>query len=81
MRDKWATAGKMRVSSDQPKAQLTPILPFVPFDEIRDRGWQLAQLQIAAAAQFAGDVFGNIFRPAFGGVEGDDADRVAVLAG
>ncbi|WP_161852535.1 hypothetical protein [Bradyrhizobium sp. CCBAU 051011] len=53
----------------------------MPFDEIRDRGWQLAQLQIAAAAQFAGDVFGNIFRPAFGGVEGDDADRVAVLAG
>ena len=28
-----------------------------------------------------GDIFGNVFRPAFGGVEGDDADRIAVLAG
>jgi hypothetical protein len=28
-----------------------------------------------------GDVFGDNFRPAFDGVEGDDADRVLVLAG
>jgi hypothetical protein len=52
----------------------------VPLDEIRDRGGQLAHLQIAATAQFAGDVFGNVFRPALGGIKGDDADRIAILA-
>jgi hypothetical protein len=38
-------------------------------------------LQIAATAQFVRDVFGNVFRPTFGGVEGDDADRVVILVG
>ena len=27
------------------------------------------------------DVFGNVLRPALGGVEGDDADWIGVLAG
>ena len=53
----------------------------MPFDEIRDHSGDLAHLQIAATAQFAGDVLGNIFRPALGGIEGDDADRVTILAG
>jgi hypothetical protein len=66
---------------DQPEGQLTPIAVLVPFDKIRDRGGEFAHLQIAATAQFAGDIFGNVFRPALGGIEGDDADRVAVLAG
>jgi hypothetical protein len=51
----------------------------VPFDKIRDRGGQLTRLQIAATAQFAGDVLGNIFRPALGGIEGDDVDRVTIF--
>ena len=55
--------------------------PLMPFDEIRDHSGDLAHLQIAATAQFAGDVLGNIFRPALGGIEGDDADRVTILAG
>jgi hypothetical protein len=66
------------VPSDQPQRQLTPIL--VPFNEIRDLSGQLAHLQIATAAQFAGDFFGDIFRPAVGGIEGDDANRVIILA-
>ena len=53
----------------------------MPFDEIRDHSGDLSHLQIAATAQFAGDVLGNIFRPALGGIEGDDADRVTILAG
>ena len=71
----------MRGRSDQPKGQLTSIGPLMPFDEIRDHSGDLAHLQIAATAQFAGDVLGNIFRPALGGIEGDDADRVTILAG
>jgi hypothetical protein len=35
MRDKKATAGKMRVRSYQPKGQLPPILALVPLHEIR----------------------------------------------
>jgi hypothetical protein len=53
----------------------------VPFDKIRNRRRKLAHLQIAATAQFAGDIFGNVFRPVLGGIEGDDADRIAVLPG
>ena len=71
----------MRVGSDQPQGQLTAIAILVPFDKISDRRRKLAHLQIAATAQFARDVFRNVFRPAFGGIEGDDADRVAILAG
>ena len=56
-------------------------MSLVPFDKIGDRGGQLTRLQIAATVQFAGDVLGNIFRPALGGIEGDDADRVTILAG
>ena len=52
--------------------------PLMPFDEIRDHSGDLSHLQIAATAQFAGDVLGNIFRPALGGIEGDDADRVVL---
>ena len=67
--------------SDQPKGQLTSIRALVPFDKIRDRRGKIPHLQIAATAQFARDVFRNVFRPALGGIEGDDADRVAILAG
>jgi hypothetical protein len=46
---------------DQLKGQLTLILVLVPFDKIRNRSGQFAHLQIAATAQLAGDVVGNIF--------------------
>jgi hypothetical protein len=53
----------------------------VPLDKIRDRRGKIAHLQIAATTQFARDIFGNIFRPALAGIEGDDADGVAILTG
>ena len=33
-----------------------------------------------ASAQLVGDVLGDVARPALGGVEGDDAQRIAILA-
>jgi hypothetical protein len=55
------------------------VMSFMAFYEILDAGWYVAQLQIAAASQFLRDIFGDILRPAFGGVERDDADWIAVL--
>jgi hypothetical protein len=49
---------------DQSKGQLTLILVLMRFHEIRDRIGKFAHLQIAAATQFASDVFGEVFRPA-----------------
>jgi hypothetical protein len=37
-------------------------------------------LQIAAAAQLLSDILGDVTRPALGGVEGGDPDRIGVLA-
>jgi hypothetical protein len=52
-------AAKCESRSDQLQRQLTPIAILVPFDKIRDRRQKLAHLQIAATAQFAGDIFGT----------------------
>jgi len=49
-------------------------------DEILNRGWQISQLLVAAPAQFAGHILGYVLRPALGRIEGDDADRIVVLA-
>jgi hypothetical protein len=57
------------------------ITAFVPICEILQVKRDVSRLKVAAAAQFAGDILGNIFRPALGGIEGDDADRVTILAG
>jgi hypothetical protein len=38
-------------------------------------------LEIAAPAQLAGDILRNILGPVLGRIEGDDADRAAILAG
>jgi hypothetical protein len=57
------------------------ITAFVPICEILQVKRDVSRLQVAATAQLARDVFGNVFRPTFGGIEGDDADRVAILAG
>jgi hypothetical protein len=54
---------------------------FIPVGEILQGQGNVTHLQIATPAQFMGDVCGNVFRPSFGGVEGNDADRVIVLAG
>src|SRR6185437_7071851 len=39
----------------------------------------LTELNVASA-QFVGDIFGHVTGPPFGGVEGDDADRMTVQA-
>ena len=48
----------------------------MPFDKILDARRRVAQLQIAAPAQFVGDIGRDVARPSFRGVEADDADRV-----
>ena len=53
----------------------------MPFDKIRDREGEIARLQIATTAQFVRDVFGNVFRPTFGGIEDDGRGSVVILAG
>ena len=49
------------------------ITAFVPICEILQVKRDVSRLQVAAAAQFVRYVLGNIFRPALGGIEGDDA--------
>ena len=57
------------------------ITAFVFICEILQVKRDVSRLQVAAAAQFVRYVLGNIFRPAFSSIEGDDADRITVLAG
>ncbi|AJA62509.1 hypothetical protein RN69_20855 [Bradyrhizobium japonicum] len=38
-------------------------------------------MQIATTLDLSGDVLGNILRPAFGCVEGDYPDRLAIFSG
>ena len=56
------------------------IAAFVAIDEILQEERNVALLQIATPAQLLGDIAGNVLRPFFGGVEGDDADRAFILA-
>jgi hypothetical protein len=37
-------------------------------------------LGVGLDLRISGDILGNVYRPAFGGVEADDADRIAVPA-
>ena len=60
--------------------QLSAVESLVPLDEILNGGWYLARLEIAAPAQFASHVLGDVLRPLLVSVEGDDADRIVVLA-
>src|SRR5271166_1049528 len=55
------------------------ISTLVSLNEVEDRVRYLAELGVAST-QFISDVHGHVTGPAFGGVEGDDADRLAVLA-
>jgi hypothetical protein len=52
---------------------------FVSVDEVLQEKRNVAHLQIAALAQFMGDVHRNVLRPSFSGVETDDADWIFVL--
>jgi hypothetical protein len=55
------------------------MMALMALNEVLDRGRDIAKLQVAASAQLMRDVFRHIFRPALRGVEGYDAEGVAVL--
>ena len=52
----------------------------MPLDEILNGGWHISQLEITPPAEFVSHVFGNVLGPSLFSVEGDDADRIFVLA-
>jgi hypothetical protein len=55
-----------------------PSAPVGRFQELENRFRYLVVLNVAAA-QFVRDVHGHVTRPALGGVEGDDPDRIFIL--
>jgi hypothetical protein len=52
----------------------------MPLDKILNEGWHIDPLEIAAPAKFVSHVLRTILRPSFFSVEGDNADRIVVLA-
>jgi hypothetical protein len=64
--------------SCKPQCQL-PIAAFVSLDKVLNAGRQFPRLQITAAPELLGNIFRNVLRPFFCGVEGYDADRVVIL--
>jgi hypothetical protein len=59
---------------------LPPSGTFLSLDEILNGGWHISQLYIATSPQFVSHILGNVLGPALGRIEGDDADRIIVLA-
>jgi hypothetical protein len=53
--------------------------PVVASNEFYQGGRQIARLFGTAPAQLVGNVFGDVARLTLGGVEADDANRIAVL--
>src|SRR6516225_10112122 len=51
----------------------------VGLHKVEDRVRYLAELNVASA-QLLGDIHGHVTGPAFGGVEGHNADRMTILA-
>jgi hypothetical protein len=78
--DKIVRTSKNANPLDQPKRQLPPGA-LMALDKILNRRWNVAHLHIAASTNFKGYIFRNVLRPTLGGVEGDDAYWVRVLAG
>jgi hypothetical protein len=52
----------------------------VTIGEILKKEGNIAHLQIAASAQVLSNLYRNVRRPVFGGVESNYLDRIAVLA-
>jgi hypothetical protein len=52
---------------------------FVPREKVLEARRDLACLKLAAPAEFLSDVGRDVARPAFGGVEADDADGLRIL--
>jgi hypothetical protein len=59
---------------------LPPSGTFLSLDKILNGGWHISQLQITTPAQFMSHILRNVLGPALGRIEGDDADRIIVLA-
>ena len=55
------------------------MLGFVPREKALEARRDLALLQITPAVDFLCDIGRNIARPAFAGIEADDADGVGIL--
>jgi hypothetical protein len=71
--------GRGKASSGEPKGKLR-VVTVIAFDEFLNVRRHVAQLQVTATAQLLGDIFGNVLRPAFGSVEGNDPNGVSILA-
>jgi hypothetical protein len=52
---------------------------FVLIDEVLQKERDVTALQVAALAQFLGNVARDVFGPLFRGIEADDADGVLIL--
>jgi hypothetical protein len=65
---------------DQTQRQLLSIGPAEAPDEFFKTRRYVRRLEVAAPLQFFSDIFGEIARRAFGGVEANDAHGVIVLA-
>jgi len=65
---------------DQEECQLTPVWHFVAVHEIRNGGRQFAHLLLASATKFCGYIGRDIFRPALGRIEGDNAEGIPAAA-
>src|SRR6266436_8566408 len=78
---RWATRLPPRPKVETFRSCGTPWRAFAHFHEALDTGGDLAHLQIAAAAHPGGDLGRDAARPAFIGIETDDAERIGILAG
>jgi hypothetical protein len=57
------------------------IAAFVTINEVVQEERNIAQLKVAALPQLMGNITRRVSRPAFRDVEGNDAQRVRILAG
>ncbi|WP_210161778.1 hypothetical protein, partial [Bradyrhizobium japonicum] len=65
----------------QAKTELLQVLLRVAIHKLAQIRRHVGQLKIATTLDLAGNVLGNIFLPAFGRVEGDYPDRLAIFSG
>jgi hypothetical protein len=54
---------------------------FVVIGEVLKEKRDISALEVAPTAQLARNIHGHVLRPMLGGVEGDDAAWVVILAG
>lgn len=77
---RFPTLERHRSDQADRQRQLDVAVPtFMTVDEILKEERNIALLQIAGSPQLLRHVGGYIFRPALGGIEADNANRVLVL--